>query len=178
MRSGCGLGVERFEWFRFSVLAVPLERCFLFFCVSVQFDREGRFQLRFQNFSLCFALKLCYSERKQSLQTRHVWSELKHCFNKSYPFRACVFKMVKKKNIVFGVLLCFGKRKSKNNLKTMSTGRCQSDERLSALPNLLIALWASSLVACLSGRTRTTASTTNLVIQIFVCVGCVIGQVP
>ena len=38
VRFGCGLGMERFERFRFSVPAVPLRRVFL--CVSVQFSRE------------------------------------------------------------------------------------------------------------------------------------------
>ena len=38
VRFGYGLGMERFERFRFSVPAVPLRRGFL--CVSVQFHRE------------------------------------------------------------------------------------------------------------------------------------------
>ena len=38
VRFGYGLGMERFERFRFSVPAVPLRREFL--CVSVQFSRE------------------------------------------------------------------------------------------------------------------------------------------
>ena len=38
VRFGYGLGMERFELFRFSVPAVPLRRGFL--CVSVQFNRE------------------------------------------------------------------------------------------------------------------------------------------
>ena len=38
VRFGYGLGMERFERFRFSVPAVPLRRGFL--CVSVQFGRE------------------------------------------------------------------------------------------------------------------------------------------
>ena len=45
VRFGYGLGVERFEWFRFSVRAVPLQTGL--FCVSVQFNRKGRFRLRF-----------------------------------------------------------------------------------------------------------------------------------
>ena len=35
-------GLERFEWFRFSVPAVPLQK--RLFCVSVQFNRKGRFR--------------------------------------------------------------------------------------------------------------------------------------
>ena len=46
VRFGYGLGVEGFERFRFSVLAVPLLK--VFFCVSVQFNREGRFRFRFR----------------------------------------------------------------------------------------------------------------------------------
>ena len=46
VRFGYGLGVEGFERFRFSVLAVPLQNGF--FCVSVQFNREGRFRFRFR----------------------------------------------------------------------------------------------------------------------------------
>ena len=42
VRFGYGLGVEAFERFRFSVLALPLPKGF--FCVSVQFNREGRFR--------------------------------------------------------------------------------------------------------------------------------------
>ena len=38
VRFGYGLGMERFERFRFSVPAVPLRRGFL--CVSVQFHSE------------------------------------------------------------------------------------------------------------------------------------------
>ena len=38
VRFGYGLGMERFERFRFSVPAVPLMRRFL--CASVQFSRE------------------------------------------------------------------------------------------------------------------------------------------
>ena len=45
VRFGYGLGVEGFERFRFSVLAVPLQKGA--FCVSVQFNREGRFRFRF-----------------------------------------------------------------------------------------------------------------------------------
>ena len=45
VRFGCGLGMERFERFRFSVLAVLLQKGF--FCVSVQFNRKGRFRFRF-----------------------------------------------------------------------------------------------------------------------------------
>ena len=41
VRFGYGLGVERFERFRFLVLAVPLGRGFL--CVSAQFNREDGF---------------------------------------------------------------------------------------------------------------------------------------
>ena len=40
VRFGYGLGVERFERFRFSVPAVPLQKGV--FCVSVQFNRKGR----------------------------------------------------------------------------------------------------------------------------------------
>ena len=39
-------GVERFERFRFSVPAVPLQKRFFF--VSVQFNRKGRFRFRFR----------------------------------------------------------------------------------------------------------------------------------
>ena len=46
VRFGYGLGVEGFERFRFSVLAVPLQKGF--FCVSAQFNREGRFRFRFR----------------------------------------------------------------------------------------------------------------------------------
>ena len=46
VRFGYGLGVEGFEQFRFSVLAVPLQKGV--FCVSVQFNREGRFRFRFR----------------------------------------------------------------------------------------------------------------------------------
>ena len=38
--------MERFERFRFSVLAVPLQKGF--FCVSVEFNRKGRFWFRFR----------------------------------------------------------------------------------------------------------------------------------
>ena len=41
-----GSGVERFERFRFSVPAVPLQE--RFFCVSVQFNRKGRCRFRFR----------------------------------------------------------------------------------------------------------------------------------
>ena len=37
------LGVEQFQRFWFSVLAVPLGRVKIF-CVSIQFNREGRFR--------------------------------------------------------------------------------------------------------------------------------------
>ena len=46
VRFGYGSGVERFERFRFSVPAVPLRK--RFFCVSVQFNRKGRFRFRFR----------------------------------------------------------------------------------------------------------------------------------
>ena len=47
VRFGYGLGMERFkQWFRFSVLAVPLQKGF--FGVSVEFNRKGRFQFRFR----------------------------------------------------------------------------------------------------------------------------------
>ena len=46
VRFGYGLGLERFERFRFSVLAVPLRRSFS--CVSVEFNRELRFRFRFR----------------------------------------------------------------------------------------------------------------------------------
>ena len=46
VRFGYGLGMERFERFRFSVPAVPLRRGF--FCVSAQFSREARFRFRFR----------------------------------------------------------------------------------------------------------------------------------
>ena len=39
--------MERFERFRFSVLAVPLRKGG-FSCVSVPFNRKGRFQFRFR----------------------------------------------------------------------------------------------------------------------------------
>ena len=42
---GYGLGVERFERFRFSVTAVPMQKGF--FCVSAQLHRKGRFRFRF-----------------------------------------------------------------------------------------------------------------------------------
>ena len=45
VRFGYSSGVERFERFRFSVPAVPLQK--RFFCVSVQFNRKGRFRFRF-----------------------------------------------------------------------------------------------------------------------------------
>ena len=38
--------MERFKRFRFSVLAVPLQKGF--FGVSVEFNRKGRFRLRFR----------------------------------------------------------------------------------------------------------------------------------
>ena len=38
--------MEGFQRFRFSVLAVPLQKGA--FCVSVQFNREGRFRFRFR----------------------------------------------------------------------------------------------------------------------------------
>ena len=40
------LEMERFKRFRFSVLAVPLQKGF--FCISVQFNRKGRFRFRFR----------------------------------------------------------------------------------------------------------------------------------
>ena len=46
VRFGYGLGMERFKRFRFSVLAVPLQKGF--FCVSVEFNRKGRFRFRFR----------------------------------------------------------------------------------------------------------------------------------
>ena len=46
VRFGYGSGVERFERFRFSVPAVPLQKGFFF--VSVQFNRKGRFRFRFR----------------------------------------------------------------------------------------------------------------------------------
>ena len=46
VRFGYGLGVERFERFRFSVPAVPLQKGFV--CASVQFHRKGRFRFRFR----------------------------------------------------------------------------------------------------------------------------------
>ena len=46
VRFGYGSGAERFERFRFSVPAVPLQKGF--FCVSVQFNRKGRFRFRFR----------------------------------------------------------------------------------------------------------------------------------
>ena len=42
VRFGYGLEMERFKRFRFSVPAVPLQK--EFFCVSVQFNRKGRFR--------------------------------------------------------------------------------------------------------------------------------------
>ena len=45
VRFGCGLGLGRFERFRFSVPAVPLEKGI--FGVSVQFNKKGRFRFRF-----------------------------------------------------------------------------------------------------------------------------------
>ena len=45
VRFGYGLGMERFKRFRFSVLAVPLLKGFV--CVSVEFNRKGRFRFRF-----------------------------------------------------------------------------------------------------------------------------------
>ena len=41
---GYGSCMERFRWFRFSVPAVPLQT--RLFCVSVQFNRKGRFRFR------------------------------------------------------------------------------------------------------------------------------------
>ena len=46
VRFGYGLGMERFKRFRFSVLAVPLQKGF--FGVSVEFNRKGRFRFRFR----------------------------------------------------------------------------------------------------------------------------------
>ena len=46
VRFGYGSGVERFERFRFSVPAVPLQNGFSLF--SVQFDRKGRLRFRFR----------------------------------------------------------------------------------------------------------------------------------
>ena len=46
VRFGYGLWVERFKRFWFSVPAAPLQKCF--FCVSVQFNRKGRFRFRFR----------------------------------------------------------------------------------------------------------------------------------
>ena len=46
VRFGYGSGVERFKRFRFSVPAVPLQKGF--FCISVQFNRKGRFRFRFR----------------------------------------------------------------------------------------------------------------------------------
>ena len=46
VRLGHGLEMEQFEWFRFSVPAVPLQKGF--FCMSVQFNRKGRFRFRFR----------------------------------------------------------------------------------------------------------------------------------
>ena len=46
VRFGYGLGVERFERFRFSAPAVPLQKGV--FCVSVQPSRKGRFRFRFR----------------------------------------------------------------------------------------------------------------------------------
>ena len=45
VRFGYGSGVERFERFRFSVPAVPLQNGFSLF--SVQFNKKGRFRFRF-----------------------------------------------------------------------------------------------------------------------------------
>ena len=45
-RFGYGLEMERFKRFRFSVPAVPLQNGF--FCISVQFNRKGRFRFRFR----------------------------------------------------------------------------------------------------------------------------------
>ena len=39
--------MERFKRFRFSVPAVPLKKKKGFFCISVQFNRKGRFRFRF-----------------------------------------------------------------------------------------------------------------------------------
>ena len=46
VRFGYGLGLERFERFRFSVPAVPLQNGVV--CVSVQFHRKGRSRFRFR----------------------------------------------------------------------------------------------------------------------------------
>ena len=46
VRFGYDLEMERFKRFRFSVLAVPLRKGF--FCISVQFNRKGRFRFRFR----------------------------------------------------------------------------------------------------------------------------------
>ena len=46
VRFGYGLGVERLQRFRFSVLAVPPQKWFC--CVSVEFNRKGRFRFRFR----------------------------------------------------------------------------------------------------------------------------------
>ena len=45
VRFGYGSRVERFQRFWFSVPAVPLQKKFC--CVSVQFNRKGRFRFRF-----------------------------------------------------------------------------------------------------------------------------------
>ena len=45
VRFGYSLEMERFKRFRFSVPAVPLQKGF--FCISVQFNRKGRFRFRF-----------------------------------------------------------------------------------------------------------------------------------
>ena len=46
VRFGYVLGMERFKRFLFSVLAVALQKGF--FCVSVEFNRKGRFRFRFR----------------------------------------------------------------------------------------------------------------------------------
>ena len=46
VRFGCGLGVERFDRFRFSVPTVPLQKGF--FSVSAQINMKGRFRFRFR----------------------------------------------------------------------------------------------------------------------------------
>ena len=46
VRFGYGSGMERFKRFRFSVLAVPLQKGF--FGVSVEFNRKGRFRFWFR----------------------------------------------------------------------------------------------------------------------------------
>ena len=55
VRCGYGLGRERFKRFRFSVLAVPLQK--RFFCVSVQFNRKERFRFRLRFLENALALQ-------------------------------------------------------------------------------------------------------------------------